>query len=92
MQVDSFPETANGKLDRKALRDPLDSERTDNSHSATITESDFDVDEEEEDQTTERSTKRGQKNTNLSGEKSELKKAHTAMAQHICATVEKVTV
>lgn len=26
MQVAAFPETANGKLDRKALRDPLDSD------------------------------------------------------------------
>ena len=79
-------------MDRKALRDPLDSERTGGSHTP-FTESEVDIDEEEEDRTNEKCTRIGENinNNNSSGDRSELKKAHTAMAQHICATVEKVT-
>ena len=97
MQVSVFPQTANNKIDRKALRDPLDSEVTDDLHGGQEDNND-DEEESELDRSQEESKKevvigKGVKRLKCDMQGivfDEQKAAKMAMAKHILDMVEKV--
>ena len=101
MQVSAFPETANGKLDRKALRDPIDSDLCEDTHSAELNpaEDDNDCEESEIDRAEEEAKREVALSMGLKRVKCDMqgmvydeqKAAKAAMAKHILDMVEKVS-
>ena len=107
VQVHAFPETANGKLDRKALRDPVDSDCCDHipaeipCSASALGHDDDDEDEDEEKNGTDgyqkvkgkegRKGSRTARVTQPPEGKAVTKAATLALAHHICDIVEKVS-
>lgn len=97
MQVSVFPQTANNKIDRKALRDPLDSEVTDDLHGGqednNNEEEESELDRGEEESKKEVTIGKGVKRLKCDMQGivfDEQKAAKMAMAKHILDMVEKV--
>jgi hypothetical protein len=103
VQVHAFPETANGKLDRKALRDPVESDLCDHIPSETgegTLDADDDDEEEEKNACSDSRMERGKDhlkdNKSVRAEMSsdargDSRLAVLALASHICDIVEKVS-
>ena len=102
VQVNTFPETANGKLDRKALRDPLDSDLCEDAHGVEENAAEDDNDDEESDYDKAEVEEAKKEVTSNKVSKrlkcdmqgivfDEQKAAKMAMAKHVVDMVEKVS-